>query len=345
MAQLTARAKQAIFWILFAAILAVSAWVLYKVLAQEVFDYILWQKLVEDPDHRHKPHEADDINADGIRSAREASEFGADSFNVIFLGDSYTYGYQLSADQAPPMQFEMLASRKLPGHSIRVANFGWSSSSPYLSLRLLKDIGRKYQPDLVILVLDVTDYKDDFFYSGVIEKRGAYRFIVDHPVLAHPVRKIARLTDAHTGWQQRLLGYPDSSTYFLFHQPYEQSVPFFEQTYANILDINEYTTNELGARLVVFVPPRHWQYTDRESPQSWEKHNYEAMGPHVLNNFTYFQQKSATAPFPVIPLLEDFKTSTAFPTTFEKDSHWNARGANLAAEFMLNHCLELKCFD
>lgn len=329
----------------FAAILLLSAWGLYKILAREVFDYVLWQKLVNDPDHRHKPHEADDINADGIRSAREAAAFKTDSFNVVFLGDSYTYGYQLTPEESPPMQFEKLASSRLPERDIRVANFGWSSSSPYLSLRLLKDIGKKYHPDLVILVLDVTDYKDDFFYSGIIEKRGAYRFIVDHPLLAHPVRKIARLTDAHTGWQQRLLGYPDSSTYFLFHQPYEQSVPFFDRTYENLVEINRFTTKELGARLLVFIPPRHWQYTDKESPQSWEQHNYEALGPHVLNNFIYFQQKSPTAPFPIIPLIDDFRNSAVFPTTFEKDSHWNAQGANLAAELMLNHCLVLKCFD
>lgn len=337
--------RQGVFWFFFVIILAASTWIAYRALSKEILDFILWEKLIEDPDHRHKPHEKDDINADGIRSTRDSVEFNADGFNIVFLGDSYTYGYQLTAEQSPPMRFEMAANTLFPDRNIRVANFGWSSSSPYLSFRLLKDIGKKYHPDLVVLVMDVTDYKDDFFYQHIIERQGSYAFIIDHPVLAHIARKIARATDRYTGWQQQLLGYPDFSTYFLFHQPYEQSVPFFERSYQNLLDIHEFTKNELHAQFIVFVPPRHWQYTDKESPQSWEKHNYEAMGPHVLNNYLYFDKQSKTAPFPIISLLDDFKNSAAFPTTFEKDSHWNADGAELAARLMFNHCLELKCFD
>jgi hypothetical protein len=337
--------KHKLFWLLLLLLMAAFVYGSYRFLLGEVFDLSLWQKLIEDPDHRWKPYAKEDINGDGIRSQREAGTFSPEHYNIIFSGDSYVYGHLLSAEQAPPMQFEKLAQQALPKKDIQVANFGWSSSSPYLSLRLLKDIGKKYHPDLVIFLLDATDYKDDFFYRHVIEKRGAYKFIVEHPLLAHFPRKIARKFDRYTHWQEKWLGYPDFSTYFLFHQPYEKSVPFFDNTYEILRDMNQFVTEELHAKFIVFISPRHWQYTDKESPLSWERHNYTPMGKYVLNNFIYFESKQKTAPFTIVPLLEDFKHTDVFPTTFEKDSHWNPAGAKFAAETIFKHCQELGCFD
>src|SRR5690606_39251259 len=114
-------------------------------------------------------------------------------------------------------------------------------------------------------------------------------------------------------------------------------------TYEILSQINFFVTNELGAKLVVFVPPRHWQYTDKESPKSWERHSYIPMSEHVLNNYIYWEEKARTTSFPIIPLLEDFKNTNVFPTTFEKDSHWNPAGAQLAAEFIFQHCKKLGC--
>jgi len=337
--------KIGVFWLIFLVLLSAFGYWAYRFLSHQLYDLMLWQTLIEDIDHRLKPNEKDDINSDGIRSFREAGDFPAEDFNIIFSGDSYVYGHLLGSEQSTPSQFEKLARQQLPEKSINVANFGWSSSSPYLSLRLLQDKGAKYKPDLVIFVLDITDYKDDYFYKNVLHPQGFYQFMVDHPVLAHPVRQVARATDNTTGWQQALLGYPDFSIYFVAHQPYEESLPFFDNAYESLLLMNDFVTNTLEAEFVVFIPPRHWQYTDKESPLSWERHNYQALGEHVLNNFIYFDDKAKDAPFPIVSLLEDFKNTEVFPTTFERDSHWNPQGAEFAAEVMLGHCLRLDCFS
>jgi len=343
---ITAAQKKKLFWIVYVLLLAGFAWGAYSQIRWQVIDFILWQKLIEDPDHRWKPHERGDINSDGLRSYEEASAFNPDDFNIIFSGDSFTFGHLLAPEQAPPEQFQQLAHAQFPDKPIHVVNFGWSSSSPYLSLRLLKDKAEKYHPKLVIFLLDATDYKDDYFYSHVIEKTGSWRFVVDHPLLAHFPRKIARATDNVTHWQQQWLGYPDYSTYFVFNQPYEQSKPFFEYSYHLLELMNDYVTNTLHAKFVVIIPPRHWQYTDKESPLSWERHNYTALGPYVLNNYRYFDDVAKTSSFPIISLLDDFRHTTVFPTTFERDSHWNPDGAHLAAQLILNHCLEeAHCFD
>ena len=345
MAGLTDTNKKKLFWLAYALLLVLVGYGALQLLWGEAYGFILWQKLIDDPDHRWKPHEREDINADGIRSYREADEFKSDDFNIIFAGDSYTFGHLLSAAQSTPMQFEQLAASLYPNKTIKVANFGWSSSSPYLSLRLLRDKAKKYHPDLVIFILDITDFKDDYFYQHVIEKTGNYKFIVEHPYLAHFPRQLARKFDGYTHWQETLLGYPDFSIYFVAHQPYEKSLPFFDRSYSNLVAMNRFVTEELHAQFIVFIPPRHWQYTDRESPLSWERHNYVAKGPYVLNHFIYFDQKAKEASFPIISLLEDFKSSSVYPTTFERDSHWNPDGAKLAAEMMLKHCQQRQCFN
>ncbi len=345
MASLNPGIKKIVFWFLYLLLIAVVSYGAFRLIGDELYGFILWQKLIEDPDHRWKPHEREDINSDGIRSFREANEFDTNDFNIIFSGDSYTFGHLLSAEQAMPTQFEKIARLAYPAKNINVVNFGWSSSSPYLSLRLLHDKAEKYHPDLVIFVLDITDFKDDYFYQHVIEKIGNYKFIVEHPYLAHFPRQLARKYDSYTHWQETLLGFPDFSIYFVAHQPYEKSVPFFDRTYNNLLNMNYFVTRELHAKFVVFIPPRHWQYTDKESPESWERHNYVTMGPYVLNNFVYFNEKAKTAPFPIISLLEDFKKTTVFPTTFTRDSHWNATGAQLAAQLIFEHCKKLGCIE
>ena len=336
--------RQTVFWLLFLLVLSLSGYGAYRLLAAEIFGYTLWNKLIQDPDHRWKAHERPDINSDGLRSYEEADAFHPEDFNIIFAGDSFTFGHLLSAEQSMPSRFQELVDASSARPRIHVVNFGWSSSSPYLSLRLLQDKGAKYKPDLVILLLDATDYKDDFFYRGVIEKRDAFKFIVEHPLLSYYPRHLSGLTDSWTHWHEKWLGYPSYSNYFLFHQPLEKSRPFFDGTYEILLAMNEYVTRELGAKFVVFIPPRHWQYTDKESPKSWERHGYVALGPYVLNNFIYFEEKRSAAPFPLVPLLEDFKASPVFPTTFEKDSHWNPDGARLAAEIIYQHCQQIGCF-
>ena len=115
-------------------------------------------------DHRMRP-DGDEINSDSIRFRGEAGSIDVDDFNIVFLGDSFTYGLFLEYEDAVPYVTEQqLASRKCDTQ-VRVVNFGWPSSSPLLSVRLLRDIGHKYHPDLVVYMLDMTDFHNDLDYE------------------------------------------------------------------------------------------------------------------------------------------------------------------------------------
>ncbi|NNE08418.1 MAG: hypothetical protein HKN20_07645, partial [Gemmatimonadetes bacterium] len=108
--------------------------------------YLFANKLyfVNDVDHRLSPDIAEN-NADGIRSAREAADFRPGDENVIFLGDSFVHGLLVKPEESIPAQFERIANEEgATAPAVRAANFGWVSSSPLLSLRLLRDIGAGY---------------------------------------------------------------------------------------------------------------------------------------------------------------------------------------------------------
>lgn len=100
-----------------------------------------------DIDHRMRPSAVAGVNSDGIRCDFEADQFTADTFNVIFLGDSFTYGYRVEDGRdAFPAQVERLIRAGDRDSDVRTINFGWTSSSPLLSERLLRDIGQSIIP-------------------------------------------------------------------------------------------------------------------------------------------------------------------------------------------------------
>jgi hypothetical protein len=320
--------------LLFALLLWVASVLIRWLMAAEA-----WAELVRDVDHRMQAPKFTDINSDQIRSPREASEIQPDDFNIVFLGDSYVHGFILQYKLAPPKQLE----DKLRGHfqrdEINVWNFGWTTSSPILQLRLLKDIGKKYQPDLVILALDMSDYRDDYFYRHLLEGEGAYGWAQRYPRLTFLYKQMLTELDGLTGWHKRVWGYSARPGYFVATQPLEQNRHLFDEVYDSLNQIHRYCEEELKVPLVVFIPPRHWQYTDKESPESWENGSFVTLGSYALENYKYFDEKRPHTPYPLISLLEDFKNSGVYPTTFEKDSHWNKRGAELAADLIFNHLM------
>ena len=151
----------------FFLIIALMALVITEIWCRRVYRYDI--ALVKNPEHRPYPN-ASETNSDGLRIKKEPGDFKKDDLNIIFLGDSYVYGLKQYREIAFPSLYEQIAISKNPDCIINAANFGWVSSSPYLSLRFLKDIGKKYSPDVVFLFVDMTDFHDDLKYKRLVEK-------------------------------------------------------------------------------------------------------------------------------------------------------------------------------
>jgi len=82
-------------------------------------------------------------------------------FRVLMLGDSFTYGWNVSQGEDVPSQLQEILRAAHPNEAITVINMGVPAYAPWQALELLKARGLAFAPDLVILQLfpanDITE--------------------------------------------------------------------------------------------------------------------------------------------------------------------------------------------
>ena len=295
-----------------------------------------------DVDHRMAPNRGD-TNSDGIRSLIEPDQVLETDHNVIFLGDSFAYGYRMPMENALPRVLEKRARAALPEKDIRVFNFGWVTSSPLLSLRLLQDIGHKYKPDTVMLLLDASsDFHDDRRYEKRLERKGVYRVLGFAPMTHVLMLKATRRFYPQFG--EKLLDL-HADRFFLINSPLEQNRKHLSSTVKYIDNIASFAKDELGADFFLLVLPRSIQYTDRESPANWEAPAYTPLGPYVLEPVRFIDETFSDRDWEYFSLLDAFAQSDEFPLYLHDDPHWNDAGTTLAADAILEFCIVSGCFE
>lgn len=324
---------------------SVAGIALFEVAGRAYLRGRLAEHFAPDLDHRLKPDPAMGINEDGIRCDRTAAAFDKDAFRIVFLGDSFTYGSGVEAPQAFPMQVEAMLRERGVAPKVEVANFGWPSACPLLQNRQLREIGKKYSPKLVVLALDMTDFHDDLKFRLLFQERGGYTY--------SPTTFLVGRLGLMKPWNEFLRGLrvPTFATllpgerFFVANQPLRLSLPYLEDTEKALKEIEDYCRDELKCPFVLFVLPRNFQYSDRESPDSWERWDYKALGPWVEQPFLWLSLLPEKPPyhlsFPSYSLLPAFKNTTVFPTCFPNDPHWNPEGHRIAAEAVVEALKEL----
>jgi hypothetical protein len=292
-------------------------------------------------DHRLEP-DGKEVNADGIRFLGRPGDLSVEDHVVLFLGDSFTYGWRLPYRDSYPYAFEDYVNQGECAAPVRAVNFGWISSSPLLSLRLLREIGYKYRPDLVVYNLDMTDFHDDLQYERDLQGEGDLE--IDWVEVANlvasqwwpwgpvDVRAVLRLDGRAKATDAAEIP-PEEERFFVTDRPLEQSRAHIERgVMKNLAAMHRFATEVLDAPFALVVYPRAYQYSKTESPRNWEADRYQRLGPYVLEPFRYFDEIAADLPYPVISLLSAFRKSGRFPLFFRGDPHWNRFGAALAAE-------------
>jgi len=301
-----------------------------------------------DVDHRLWP-DGKEINADSARFRGEAADLDEDDFVVLFLGDSFTFGFGLAYEDSYPYRVEALAAEHACRPTVRVVNMGWTSSSPLLALRLLRQVGYKYRPDLVVYSLDMTDFHDDLRYEWRLREQRDYEFdaaaIAERwiarelpwatalrPVVGAVTSRLRGVTRDERAELLAGLSVPGPhERFFVTARPLDETRPAIELgVMKNLAEIDRWARDVLGAKMALVVYPRAYQYTARESPRNWER-GYVPLGPFVREPFRYFAEVSPTLPYPVIDVLPDFEASDRFPLYFANDPHWTEQGADVAA--------------
>lgn len=333
-----------------------SVFVLVAVVLPRAFEAIVLARVSAtyalDVDHRLWP-DGKEINSDSARFRGEAADLDEDEFVVLFLGDSFTFGFGLAYEDSYPYRVEALAAEHACRPTVRVVNMGWTSSSPLLALRLLRQVGYKYRPDLVVYSLDMTDFHDDLRYEWRLREQRDYEF--DAAAIAerwiarelpweNALRPVvgavtSRLRGVRREERAELLAGLSVPTpherFFVTARPLAETRPAIELgVMKNLAEIDRWSRDVLGAKMALVVYPRAYQYTDRESPRNWER-GYVPLGPFVREPFRYFAEVAPTLPYAVIDVLPDFEASDRFPLYFANDPHWTEQGADVAAHAVL----------
>src|SRR5262249_14495024 len=142
---------------------------------------------------------------------------------------------------------------------VKVANFGWMSSSPILDYRRLLRIGRKYKPRLIVLCVDIGDFDDDLRYMRLLDVKDPFS----------PTRFLLRRWGL-TRYYQRLAGFfggtKDASEdyFYIIKEPLKESKKYTGEIEKNIRLINNFCKNDLHAQFVMILLPRYIEYNKKE---------------------------------------------------------------------------------
>jgi hypothetical protein len=125
---------------------------------------------IDDPirHHRWRAHGRGQVrgipyetNSLGLRDREYAEAKPPGAVRILMLGDSFTEGWTLEFENVVVKQVERSLARRCR-QPYEVINAGNASYSPLLEYLLLKEIGPRLKPDLVLLNFDMTDVHDDF---------------------------------------------------------------------------------------------------------------------------------------------------------------------------------------
>lgn len=295
----------------------------------DLYDFFV----VLDVDHRLPASEKwIPTNADGLRGVRERGDYSAGDTNVLFAGDSFTFGFRVEAHQAFPARFEEIVSARRPDLRVRAVNLGWTSASPSLALRLLEDVGDAYHPDLVVYGVDMTDFHDDIKYQNMLARRGIYRTYDKIPITLHLLERWwPDAFGALYAWSNDNL---PRERFFHSEQPLDLSRAAMEPTLESLRQIDGWARAR-GVAFAVVVLPRTYQLSAAESPQNREAGSYSVLGPYSLEPLRYLEEAAERVEFPIFSLLPAFRETSVFPTSFADDPHWTPAGHEVAAEALV----------
>ncbi len=118
-------------------------------------------------------------NSKGFRDREHHFVKSKNTARIMFLGDSYTFGYQVSDDKIFTILFEkMITENKIDNNRFDVMNVSapaWATDQQFL---YLKHEGMKYKPDYLFLMIAPNDiresYGKQFFFldnKGVLKEK------------------------------------------------------------------------------------------------------------------------------------------------------------------------------
>lgn len=114
-------------------------------------------------------------NSFGLRDVEHSLEKPADSFRILGLGDSFTYGVGAAFEATYLYRLEHQLNRRSGGHPrVEIVKAGIPRSYPETQAAFLEHYGVSYAPDLILVAFEPNDVIDTYFGRAaiVVDKSG-----------------------------------------------------------------------------------------------------------------------------------------------------------------------------
>ena len=102
-------------------------------------------------------------NSLGLRSPEVTLAKPPDTFRILVLGDSVTFGWSLRGEDTYASQLASLLATLRPNQRVEVINAGVSGYGTWQELRWLQETGLALEPDVIIVQAHLNDAADNLW--------------------------------------------------------------------------------------------------------------------------------------------------------------------------------------
>jgi hypothetical protein len=312
-------------------------------------------------------------NSLGLRDREYAIPKPARVFRILMLGDSFTEGGGLENDETVAKVVEAGLRSGPCGNAVEVVNAGHASYSPILQYLMLREIGLRLQPDLVVVNFDMTDVHDDYVRTriarldanglpiAVVPDRRIETWLIMPPVFPRPLRwledRMGRLAVYQTFrkskpgiWLVRRFTLSQAQIEakgLIGNLRYDRLALARDADFADVREGWALTERYLagiqdlarrhGAGFALVVYPHAYQVSATASPVGRER---MGMGTGLFSSprpFAALEELGARGGFPVVNLLALFRQREPLqgPLFRERDFHHTRAGATVFGEGVL----------
>ena len=260
-------------------------------------------------------------NSFGFRDVEHTRVKGAETFRILGLGDSFTYGVGVAFEETYLSRLEGMLNNRAGTHpKVEVIRAGIPRYFPDPERVLLEKYGMQFQPDLVVVGFLPNDVVNSYLgldaitvdESGYLKTREAAQlgpFGMQVYQYSHLCRVILR---TYVSWQIKRKHQPRPNELFRDGGFHEKDWVHMEREYDRMAAI----AASIGAKLVIVHIPQKGPWT--------EKHRYPA------TRFSAWAAKRNVGFADTLPAME--RASAAQHLYYEKDGHCTPAGHAVIAQ-------------
>lgn len=302
------------------------------------------------------------INSFGLRDHEYQIPKGKGIFRILMLGDSFTEGYGVEIEDTFSKKVEAKIGfcKTEFGTKYEVVNGGCASYSPLLEYLFLKEQGLKLEPDVVILNYDMSDIKDDYYYSQIAEfdnygiplrvipekfscsENKVNNYLERHSFFYLSVKE--RLSKSY--WEKARIKYEtqigyvgDYSDRYVFTRENTEDwkeLWLLSQRYLLLIDN---LLKEKGIKFVICVYPYGHQVNGYEWSEGRKVFGFNEGEIYSTRAFPLMEEFCMKQNIPFINMLASFKECKKRPLFNKFDGHFTSMGHELMAELIAEYLL------